>query len=294
VDWVKLATRYYLDPAVASLPDADTELLFVRGLAYAGAEETGGFIPEVIVPSLIRRRRYGAAVEALVARSLWVISTGDGGQPGYRIRRWEDWQEELDALARRRASDRERKRKQRHAERESAQVEGVSRDMSAEMSRDRPHPKEVEGDIDKPKKTTSSSGARKRATRIPDDFTVTPDMADWARQHVPHLIGAGLGSRETDKFRNYWQAKSGRDATKHDWVATWRNWLLKADDDLGRNGGRVTAMAAHRPQSGRQNPDDEYAAALARIQARKENGNDTGGNGHNRAPSQISLPAAAD
>jgi len=106
VDWVKLATRYYLDPAVASLPDADTELMFVRGLAYCGAEETEGFIPEVIVSSLIRRRRYGAAVEALVARSLWIPCTGDSGQPGYRVRRWGDWQEELDSLARRRASDR--------------------------------------------------------------------------------------------------------------------------------------------------------------------------------------------
>lgn len=231
---MKLATRYYLDPAVASLPDADTELLFVRGLAYAGAEETGGFIPEVIVPSLIRRRRYGAAVEALTARSLWVISSDDRGQPGYRIRRWEDWQEELDALARRRANDRERKRKQRQGERESAQVEEVSRDMSADSPVTVTPPKEVEEEIDKPKKTTSSSGARNRATRIPDDFKVTPEMAAWAREHVPRLIDAGSGPRETEKFRNYWQAKSGRDATKHDWVATWRNWLMKADDDLGR------------------------------------------------------------
>ena len=235
MDWVKLATRYYLDPAVASLPDADTELMFVRGLAYCGAEETEGFIPEVIVSSLIRRRRYGAAVEALVARSLWIPCTGDSGQPGYRVRRWGDWQEELDSLARRRASDRERKRKQRQGERESAQVEEVSRDMSADSPVTVTPPKEVEEERDKPKKTPSSSGARKRATRIPDDFKVTPEMAAWAREHVPRLIDAGSGPRETEKFRNYWQAKSGKDATKHDWVATWRNWLLKADDDLARH-----------------------------------------------------------
>lgn len=241
MDWVKLATRYYLDPAVASLPDADTELLFIRGLAYAGAEETAGFIPELIVPSLIRRRRYGAAVEALIARSLWVISADDRGQPGYRIRRWEDWQEELDSLARRRASDRDRKRRQRQAERESGQVAGMSRDMSADSPVTVTPPKEVEEELDNPKKTSSSSGARKRATRIPDDFKVTDDMVAWAREHVPRLIEAGLGSRETEKFRNYWQAKSGRDATKHDWEATWRNWLLKADDDLARGGGRGPA-----------------------------------------------------
>lgn len=147
---------------MASLPDADTELLFVRGLAYAGAEETGGFIPEVIVSSLIRRRRYGAAVEALTARSLWVPCTGDRGQPGYRIRRWGDWQEELDALARRRASDRERKRKQRQGERESAQVEDLSRDMSADSPVTVTPPKEVEEERDNPKNSVFFGSAQAR------------------------------------------------------------------------------------------------------------------------------------
>lgn len=153
VELVYLSTRYYLDPAVASLPDADTELLFVRGIAYAGAEDTGGFIPEAIVPSLIRRRRHGAAVEALVARSLWIPASGDRGQPGYRIARWQEWQEELEALERRRAADRERKRRERAREaaecaepprkrgrpRAKPQVKNVSRDMSAISSADSPN-----------------------------------------------------------------------------------------------------------------------------------------------------------
>jgi hypothetical protein len=151
VDWVKLSTRYYLDPEVASLPDADTELLFVRGLAYAGAEDTGGFIPAEIVPSLIRRRRHAASVEALVARSLWIPSSGDRGQPGHLIARWQEWQEELEALERRRMSDRDRKKRERdrkavaNAEkprrargrpRTKPQVKNMSRDASADMSRD--------------------------------------------------------------------------------------------------------------------------------------------------------------
>lgn len=281
MDWVKLATRYYLDPAVASLPDADTELLFVRGLAYAGSEETGGFIPEVIVSSLIRRRRYGAAVEALIARSLWVPSTGDGGQPGYRIRRWGDWQEELDALARRRASDRERKRKQRQGERESAQVEEVSRDVSAEMSRDRPQPIEVEEERDKPKKTSSSSGAR--ATRLPDDFEVTPELVAWARREVPDVDGR----RETERFVNYWRGAGGAKARKVDWPATWRNWMLRADDDLGRQ------RASPRPTR-QQETDDQFNRAMQRIAVREEAANDPQGNGIARPVHQIGLPRAAD
>lgn len=73
-------------------------------------------------------------------------------------------------------------------------------------------------------KKTSSSSSRKRGTRIPDDFTVTPEMVEWARERVPHVDGR----TETEKFINYWQAKSGTGAVKRDWIATWRNWMLNA------------------------------------------------------------------
>jgi hypothetical protein len=63
-----------------------------------------------------------------------------------------------------------------------------------------------------------------RGTRIPDDFTVTPEMVTWARQRRPDVDGR----LETEKFVNYWHAKTGRDATKKDWAATWRNWILGA------------------------------------------------------------------
>jgi hypothetical protein len=35
---------------------------------------------------------------------------------------------------------------------------------------------------------------------------------------------------EHDKFCDYWHGKAGRDATKVDWVATWRNWIRTAAD----------------------------------------------------------------
>lgn len=85
MDWVKLSTRYYLDPAMASLPDADAEVMFTRGLAYAGAEETSGFIPSGIVPTLCRRRRYEATADALVKAGKWKRVRG-----GYRIVGWSD------------------------------------------------------------------------------------------------------------------------------------------------------------------------------------------------------------
>lgn len=75
-----------------------------------------------------------------------------------------------------------------------------------------------------PSRRASRVAKTKRGTRIPDDFTVTPAMVQWAREKVPHVDGR----LETEKFINYWRAKSGKDATKVDWEATWRNWMLNA------------------------------------------------------------------
>lgn len=69
-------------------------------------------------------------------------------------------------------------------------------------------------------------GASQRANRLPKDFSVPPDWRAWAVQEL------GIPRQATDteaaKFVDYWHAKSGRDATKLDWQATWRNWCRNA------------------------------------------------------------------
>lgn len=67
---------------------------------------------------------------------------------------------------------------------------------------------------------------RKRGSRIPDDFAVDQAMVAWAREHTPNVDG----KRETEKFIDYWRSKTGKDATKLDWVATWRNWMRNAEE----------------------------------------------------------------
>lgn len=63
--------------------------------------------------------------------------------------------------------------------------------------------------------------AKRRATRIPDDFTVTPEMRQWAAEHTP---GVDI-DHETAKFRDHAHA-NGR--TLKDWTAGWRNWMRNA------------------------------------------------------------------
>jgi hypothetical protein len=80
----------------------------------------------------------------------------------------------------------------------------------------------------------SSVGDAAKGTRIPEDFIeqLRADQAqiDWFREECPDVDGRV----ENQKFMNYWVAKTGRDATKRDWVRTWRNWMLKAQQDIGR------------------------------------------------------------
>ncbi len=80
-----------------------------------------------------------------------------------------------------------------------------------------------------------------RGTRIPDDFAVTPAMAEWARREVSNLIAAGRGKYETERFIDYYRSASGANARKIDWPAAWRNWMRKADDDFAKLHGRPVA-----------------------------------------------------
>ncbi|MBW8127509.1 MULTISPECIES: YdaU family protein [Pseudomonas] len=67
----------------------------------------------------------------------------------------------------------------------------------------------------------------KRKCRLPEPFNVSGDMRKWAADRAP---GVSL-INETEKFVNYWR---GNGQTKADWIATWRNWLLKAQEDANR------------------------------------------------------------
>lgn len=74
--------------------------------------------------------------------------------------------------------------------------------------------------------------ASSKGTRIPDPFIVDEAMRDWA---IDRGYTGEWCMQQTERFINYWTAKPGKDGVKSDWRATWRNWILKAADDLPRN-----------------------------------------------------------
>jgi uncharacterized protein YdaU (DUF1376 family) len=66
---------------------------------------------------------------------------------------------------------------------------------------------------------------KSRATRLPSDWIPSQEyfdeLANIDEKLKPkfNIIAA--------TFRDYWVSKSGNDATKTDWLATWRNWVRR-------------------------------------------------------------------
>lgn len=131
----------------------------------------------------------------------------------------------------------------------------------------------------------SGSGApahtRTRATRLPADFTINDGMWAWAidqattaMQKTPNeATFRDFLEFQTDKFRDHWKASSGRNATKLDWEAAWRNWMRDEITKVAQHGPTApgTAIARYggnQPQARLSTGDRrklEAQAALARV-----------------------------
>lgn len=98
----------------------------------------------------------------------------------------------------------------------------------------------------------SANAAKPRPTRVPEPFDVTDDMRRWASETTPGLDI----DWHTAGFVDFWRGKSGANATKLDWIATWRNWMRQEH-------GKPSARRAngHGPPS----RHDENAAVVERM-----------------------------
>lgn len=79
--------------------------------------------------------------------------------------------------------------------------------------------------IDAPQATPA-----KRGTRLPEDWKLPKHLGEWAFKQFPQWSADDIRT-EADKFRDFWVAKTGKDASKADWDATWRNWCRNAKKD---------------------------------------------------------------
>lgn len=133
----------------------------------------------------------------------------------------------------------------------------------------------------------SSSSERRRGTRIPVDFAIDDAMRAWAFAEATELAGrepdpAKLDhwlNRWTAEFIDYWTGRSA-DATKLDWVATWRNRMRTKLEQLAHQTSQPGAAVAVRNGLPGGQPyiatsDRKVAqvdAALASVKAKMQNG----------------------
>lgn len=91
----------------------------------------------------------------------------------------------------------------------------------------------------------SASAVSKRGSRIPADFSISPEMRSWALANkLPNP------DDHICEFVDYWTAKPGIAGYKLDWQATFRNWLRRVPQyNHGGNGNGNGISTAQRKQN---------------------------------------------
>lgn len=113
--------------------------------------------------------------------------------------------------------------------------------------------------------------ARTTGTRIPDDWTPSPDLIAWTRTNAP----AAANDREVERFRDYWASTPGAKGRKTSWDATWRNWARRTQDDhdVGRRSSgyrNQASLLASAQAKANAATAHQQGSALALIKAQKE------------------------
>jgi hypothetical protein len=121
-----------------------------------------------------------------------------------------------------------------------------------------------------PPPPAAGAAATSRGSRLPKDWKLPKAWGDWALGEFPQWDAAKV-RRQGESFRDHWHSKSGKDATKLDWEATWRNWCRSsiAHRDDPRGGAVVTpaesaAAGSRAAAMTRQMLDAQDAVPLAR------------------------------
>jgi hypothetical protein len=223
VVWFKVDDGFYTSRKVLSIPR--TQRLAAVGLwtmagNWAARELSDGVVPAYVLDEIGATPKLR---EALVKARLWLDHT----EGGVEFHDWAAYQPTREQIEdeRRKTAERQAKWRNRHKSETGDEPvsDGVSNALLTGDSR------VSNGAPTRPDPTRPDQSTPKgvgRASRIPEPFRVTAEMREWARREVP-LVEVDKATRT---FVDYWRAKSGKDATKVDWVATWRNWLRRDGD----------------------------------------------------------------
>ena len=220
--FAKLELDYADHPKIMALSDAAFRL-HVTLILYSRKYETDGIIKNPVGLRFANQFGFDAFSE---------LENNDENAPSLRKLENGDWvlhgfteiQETKAKIAERTRRNRENGAKGGRPKKTQSVSESVSEQVSESATKSAPQKKaETETETDIPK-SKDLGRPRKRATRIPDGWMPSQELIQAMQQECP-----GVDQQfEHRKFVDYWTAKSGKDATKADWDATWRNWIRRA------------------------------------------------------------------
>lgn len=136
------------------------------------------------------------------------------------------------------------KRNQNEDQNDPVLLPVLSEKQTRQTSKNKALPETVD-DPPRDHKTTKGknppSGRSKKGERLPEDWKPNAELVSWAQNK-------GMNDEQidwaTERFCNYWIAKSGKDATKRDWGRTWQNWILRDLDGPTNGAPRVDPKSA--------------------------------------------------
>lgn len=226
-DWIKMRTNLWDDPRVSKLCDItnQTEAAIVGGLywLWATADEHTecGTLHGMTTRAIDRKTGIAGLGQGLVDIG-WLADHPEG----VRI---VGFDEHNGTSAKKRCQT--AKRVEKHKTGNAPVTQQALADNAPSVSDALPREEKRREEEKQDQKPAAADAApkpkRKTKSALPSPFLLSTDMAKWARERAPR---ADL-NLETEKFCNHWRAKG---ETRADWHATWRNWMLNAQQFAGR------------------------------------------------------------
>lgn len=229
--WFKVDDGFYTSKKVLSIPRVQrlpAVGLWTMAGNWSGRELSDGVVPAYVLAEMGSTPKLR---QALITARLWL----DQGSGGIEFHDWAKYQPTREKVLADRAKAAERQAKRRSSHDEYDSSHGVtSGELHAESPSESHDPDPTRPDPTSTSNEVDEKPPRKRGTRIPEPFIVNGEMRAWAKERVP---GVDVNS-STERFVNHWRSTT-RGATKLDWLATWRNWLISDFDRLPKGGRKA-------------------------------------------------------
>lgn len=270
--WFRIDDKFAEHPKVRRLAKDRVPAVGLWTLCgvWCADNTTDGFVPTEVVRRHDPRLRLA---KRLVEVRLWHEVEREG-EFGFEFHQWSEHQptrEEIEEKRRKTAAKVKAWRAKKAAQRleeldeylgDEPECNPVTPEVTNQVRNPAPDPTRPvstspSGEVPPPSLRSGEARKRaapaKKASRIPDDFAVTAEMIQWARENTPNV-----GRAETELFIDYWK-QATRNAEKRDWKSAWQVWMRKEQKRINERPG---TPAAGRPTSGSTRMDKALSALV--------------------------------